>query len=92
MKSINESIAVEARNGVPCRFRWGRHTYRTRNLLDYWILQSRWWGREERRIYFRVETDRGVMDVYRAEGSQGSPEPIPSRDASCRWVLSKIMD
>jgi hypothetical protein len=65
MKSINEPITVDARNGVPLRFQWGRRTYPIRKLLDYWILQTRWWGCEERRIYFRLETDAGVVDVYR---------------------------
>lgn len=66
MKYLNESITVDARNSVPYRFRWQGRTYRTRKLLDYWILQTRWWGREEKRIYFRLETNHGVMEVYRA--------------------------
>lgn len=77
MKSIREAITVEARKGVPCRLCWNGRTYRTRKLLDYWILQTRWWGREERRIYFRLLTDRGVMEVYRATGR--GLEPVSER-------------
>lgn len=69
MKSIQENIAVDARNRVPRRLRWDGRTYRVRRLLDYWILQTRWWGREEKRIYFRLETNRGVVEVYRAAES-----------------------
>ena len=69
MKSIQEKIAVDARNRVPRRLRWENRTYRVRRLLDYWILQTRWWGREEKRIYFRLETNRGIVEVYRATES-----------------------
>lgn len=68
MKFINVPISVEARKGVPRRIRWGRRTYTVRRLLDFWILQSHWWAREEKRVYFRIETDQGVMEVYRGEG------------------------
>lgn len=81
MKSINEPITVDARNGVPSRFWWGRRTYRTRKLLDYWILQTRWWGCEERRIYFRLLTDGGVMEVYRAVSGRSA---APSREELVR--------
>lgn len=85
MKSINEAITVDACSGVPRRFRWAGRTYHTRKLLDYWILQTRWWGREERRIYFRLETDRGVVEVYRASGfdadTRSTARPDPPSDA-----------
>lgn len=68
MKSIHEQIHVDVRPGgrVPRQFRWGGRTYRVRRLLDYWILQTRWWGREEKRIYYRLETHRGIVEIYRA--------------------------
>lgn len=72
MKFLNVPIAVEARKGVPRRIRWGRRIYTVRRLLDFWILQSRWWAREEKRVYFRIETDQGVMEVYRGEETQGT--------------------
>ena len=67
MKFLNVPVSVEARKGVPCRIRWGRRTYTVRRLLDFWILQSRWWAAEEKRVYFRLETDRGVVEVFRAD-------------------------
>ena len=51
---------------MPRRFRWDGRTYRVHRLLDYWILQTRWWGGEEKRIYYRLETHRGIVEVYRA--------------------------
>lgn len=74
MKFVNAPISVDVHKGVPRRIRWGRHVYRVRRLLDYWILQSRWWGREVKRVYFRLETDGGVMEVYREEGGVRSEE------------------
>ncbi len=80
MKFLNVPISVEARKGVPRRIRWGRRTYIVRRLLDFWILQSRWWAREEKRVYFRLETDQGVMEVYRGEGEDGGSGDGGSED------------
>lgn len=74
MKFINAPASVDVHNGVPRQIRWARRTYRVRRLLDYWILQSRWWSREEKRVYFRLETDRGVVEVYRVEAGAGDEE------------------
>lgn len=74
MKFVNEPITVDGCSDVPRHFRWGSRTYRTRKLLDYWILQTRWWGREEKRIYFRLETDHGAMEVYRAFVFEAPPD------------------
>jgi hypothetical protein len=52
-------------------------------VVDFWILQSRWWGREEKRIYFRLETDGGVVEVYRTDASF-MDAAAPGRDASER--------
>lgn len=79
MKSIHEPIDVDVRTGgrVPRRFRWGRRSYRVCRLIDYWILQTRWWGREERRIYFRLETDRGIVEVYQTSSSDRAADLHP---------------
>ena len=37
--------------------------------LDYWILQSKRWIREEKRVYFEVQCrDGAVMTIYRRDG------------------------
>jgi len=56
--------------------RQGR-TYRVRSMIDYWMVQGKWWADEERRVYFRVSTTGGIMDVYRS---------------GARWVLASIED
>ena len=41
-------------------------------------LQSKWWIREEKRVYFEVECrDGALMEVYKRDGE---------------WILSKVMD
>lgn len=50
---------------------------RIRQLNDFWILQGRWWAREERRVYFRAETPRGLVELYRSGDG---------------WTLSRLMD
>ena len=83
MKFINVPVSVDARKGVPRRIHRGRRIYTVRRVVDFWILQSRWWGREEKRIYFRLETDGGVVEVYRTDASF-MDAAAPGRDASER--------
>lgn len=84
MKSLNVPIHVDAKNGMPRRIRWGRRTYLVRKLLNYWVVQSRWWGREERRVCYRLETDGGVMEVYRVafRSDRGARAATPERPLS----------
>ncbi len=56
--------------------RHGR-VYRVRSMIDYWMVQGKWWADEERRVYFRVSTTGGIMDVYRS---------------GARWVLASVED
>jgi hypothetical protein len=79
MKRIEEPVEVEDRKGWPVRIRRGARDYRVRELVDVWIVQGRWWLDEEKRVYFRVLTDKGVMDVYR-------------RDPKGEWIMSKLAD
>ena len=47
-------------------------------MLDYYILQSKWWIREEKRVYFEVQCrDGALMTVFKRDGE---------------WVLAKVMD
>ena len=71
------TVVVSSSNGRPRLIRHGRRTYRVREMLDVWVYQSRWWGNEERRVYFRLWTNRGVMEIWR-NGKE--------------WMLSRILD
>lgn len=77
MKLLSLPIDVRSRRGRPEQLYWKGRTVNVQQIADFWILQSRWWAKEERRIYFRAETSRGLAEIYRT-GQQ--------------WVLSRIMD
>lgn len=77
MKLLSLPVQVDAPRGRPQQIRWNDRVVRVRQLADFWVLQSRWWAREERRVYFRADTPRGLVELYR------------SGDA---WTLSRIMD
>lgn len=64
MKRIEEPVEVEDRKGWPVRIHRGRQTYRVKRLVDLWVVQGQWWLNEEKRVYFRVLTDKGTLDVY----------------------------
>ena len=76
-KAYHEPVDVETRDRQPRTITWRQTTYTVRQTLDRWILQNKWWEREEKRLYYLLETDRATMEVYR-EGS--------------RWTLSRIVD
>ena len=77
MKRIEEPVVVEARKGWPVLLRRSGKMYRVLQQLDFWVVQGRWWMQEEKRVYFRVRTDRGVLELYNSRGE---------------WVLSKVFD
>lgn len=77
MKLLSLPIQVDALRGRPKQIRWKNRTVPVSQLADFWVLQSRWWAAEERRVYFRAETPRGLVELYRSGE---------------RWVLSRIMD
>ena len=77
MKSYSEPIQVQAEGGRPRSLRWRHRTARVTDLLDFWILQTRWWEKEEKRCYYLLATTLGDMEVYRRNG---------------QWVLSRLLD
>ena len=50
-------------------------TYGPSGGLDYWILQ--WWIREEKRVYFRVDCEGAIMEIFKRDGE---------------WVLARVLD
>ncbi len=41
-------------------------TFTIRAVLDKWVARSRWWSGDEKRVYFRLHTSRGIVEVYRS--------------------------
>lgn len=77
VKRHTDTVSVRTVRGWPVDVRRGDRTYRVRELIDVWVVQGRWWGEEEKRVFFRLRTDRGDLEVYRSGD---------------RWVLSRVMD
>jgi hypothetical protein len=48
-------------------------------IYERWHLADEWWGKEVKRHYFKIETSRGVYDIYH--------DLIDDR-----WYLDKVYD
>ncbi len=77
MKRIGEKVDVREKKGWPAEVMWCGKVYRTQRLIDFWVVRSRWWATEEQRVYFRLGTNRGMLEVSSSNG---------------HWVLSKMFD
>lgn len=77
MKNIFAPIEVTEERGRPRRIRWRGRVYHVLEMLEVWVYQSRWWSNEERRIYFRLWTSRGMLEIWRS---------------GKKWILGRILD
>jgi hypothetical protein len=78
MKIYLERIDVVILEGRPHTVTWRGRRYRVEQLLDFWVAQGGWWRGEERRVYMRLLTDHGMMEVYRLSEKE--------------WRLSRMFD
>lgn len=80
MRRINQPVRVLLDEGGPARITFEDQTLVVQELILCWVYQTRWWapGGDERRVYYRLQTNAGVVEVYRKNG----------RD----WVLTRIAD
>ncbi len=63
MKHLKEAIQVRCSGPRPFAFRRSRHpgrTYVIQRILRTWIVQTAWWDKEARHVYYEVVTDHGV--------------------------------
>lgn len=101
-------MEVRVKKGWPVWVRYGKKTYRVQRQVDYWIAQGHWWSGEEKRVYFRLYTDRGTIDIYRSTGPASRPAGRPrvysenhssghvaghtKGDPEEQWCFSKLFD
>jgi hypothetical protein len=88
VKAYYEPIEVEPDTGPPSILRWRCKTYQIRRLLDYWILQNRWWEKEEKRVYLLVETEPFTEQSRAKE----SPATMEIYRVGKDWKLARILD
>lgn len=73
-------VWCEPEGGLPQRFLWRRRLYSVKAVYATWKLAQEWWRKEVRRMYFRVETDRGgPYDIFLELGSG-------------QWFLERVYD
>lgn len=77
MRRFNQPVEVLTNQFWPAEIRTGGQAYRVHEILDHWIVQSRWLTGGKERIYYRIRTHRGTLDICNTEG---------------RWVLCKVFD
>ena len=84
MKRILAPIEVETQKGWPTRLTWEGRRLTVERPISYWVRESRWWmGRSEQRVYFRLQTDRGIVEIYRRQAGS---------DHHAEWVLVRMID
>ncbi len=84
MKSIHSPIDVDTDDHCrPVRLYWRSNTYHVSRILDRWVLQNRWWAREERRLYVLVEASLAVGDAV-----QHLELYLKGTD----WTLARVVD
>jgi hypothetical protein len=71
------STLLETRDGRPSRVRLRGRWLPVLDVVDAWVIQGRWWSREERRLYVRLRTILGTYDLCYREG---------------RWELAGAVD
>ncbi len=76
-KAYHEAIDVTLIDHHPQTITWRKHSYTVLQTLDRWILQNKWWEKEEKRLYYLLETDHATMEIYRV---------------GTIWILARIMD
>lgn len=79
MRRVNQPISVQTQSSRPSRISWAGEVLNVQKLIECWVHQTGWWKPEggERRVYYRLKTETGIVEVYRSgEG----------------WTLSRIAD
>lgn len=80
MKLRNTPITVDLAPGkayVPTVLHTDFGRLQVIERLDFWVVQTAWWAGEVKRVYLRLRTSGGVVDVYCEDGE---------------WWLGRVMD
>jgi hypothetical protein len=77
-------VEVELRAGRPVRVRLRGRWQPVLAVVEAWVSEGRWWGREERRLYLRLHTAAGTLDLCRLGAT--------ARDGVEAWGLERVLD
>ena len=99
MKRVHHPINVRADAFWPVEIRAGGRSYRVHEVLDHWVVESRWLTGGRRRVYFRVLTGIGTFEICREGGGSTGEEGGGTDEGgggaeghAVRWLLCKIFD
>ena len=77
MSSDHAPITVCMAEGRPCALHLKGRRVPVQVIADYWVLEGRWWQGRTRRVYLRLATPAGTLEVYRTADT---------------WHLSRVLD
>lgn len=79
-----EPITIAFHHGTPRYVEWRGATYTVVRLAKRWMAEGRWWHEPYRRLYLELETDRGILEVFRDQNETAG--------WVVGWKLSRIHD
>lgn len=85
MKIVRAPVEVEVKKGWPVVITWQNRRMRVRQVSDWWVARERWWSRDEERVYFRLVTDTGTVEIYRSGDKSGEK-------SGEKWTLARMFD
>lgn len=80
MRLLDQPIEVELVEGSrhrPRLLHTSIGTLKVKQRLDFWVVQTNWWGNEVRRVYLLLDTSGGMVEVF-VDGD--------------RWWLHRLQD
>jgi hypothetical protein len=91
---VSALVEVELCGGRPVRVRWQGRWRRVEAVAEAWAIEGRWWGGEERRLYLRLVTTAGTLEVWRRGEAGGAAlgGGAAVGDGVSAWVLDRILD
>lgn len=72
-----QEVRVALRDGWPVLFELQGRRWPVDRVIDYWVVQGRWWARDERRRYVRLLSRGRCVELYETDSA---------------WYLSRILD
>mgnify|MGYP004036940907 FL=1 len=95
MKSIHSPIDVDTDDRCrPVRLYWRSNTYHVSRILDRWVLQNRWWAREEKRLYVLVEASLAAGEPVAGKAAQHLELYLKTSAVGSgnEWTLARVVD
>ena len=67
MKRIDEPIRVQCAGKCIEALYWRGRRVAVYEQTNVWVIRSRWWSVDEKRIYRTLHTGKGLLEVYQID-------------------------